>query len=253
MRFDELDARMRVYETAHDHCVLPGLWIVVRLDGRGFTRLTKEVLDLERPFDARFRDVMVDVVRHLFDCGVPAVLGYTQSDEISLLLRRDADTFGRKERKLISVLAGEASGVASLRFGRAAAFDARVSQLPTRELVADYFRWRQTDAGRNALNAHCYWALRADGVAPAAAFAQVEGLSVAAKNELLFARGVNFDALPAWHKRGTAVHWQTVPIDGLDPRTGAVTASHRRRLAVEDQLPFGDALATWLDEVIASA
>ena len=39
MKFDELDQRMRVYETAHDLCVLPGLWIVARLDGRNFTRL----------------------------------------------------------------------------------------------------------------------------------------------------------------------------------------------------------------------
>ena len=32
MKFDELDARMRVYETAHDHCVLPGIYIVARLE-----------------------------------------------------------------------------------------------------------------------------------------------------------------------------------------------------------------------------
>ena len=56
MRFDELDAAMRVFETAHDHCVLPGLYIVARLDGRNFTRLTREVHQFERPYDARFRD-----------------------------------------------------------------------------------------------------------------------------------------------------------------------------------------------------
>jgi tRNA(His) 5'-end guanylyltransferase len=42
MKFDELDRRMRVFETAHDLCVLPGLRMVARLDGRNFTRLTKE-------------------------------------------------------------------------------------------------------------------------------------------------------------------------------------------------------------------
>jgi tRNA(His) 5'-end guanylyltransferase len=51
MKFDELDTTMRVYETAHDLCVLPGLHIVVRLDGRSFTRLTKEVHRFESPFD----------------------------------------------------------------------------------------------------------------------------------------------------------------------------------------------------------
>ena len=43
MKFDELDTKMRVFETAHDLCVLPGLFMVARLDGRTFTRLTKEV------------------------------------------------------------------------------------------------------------------------------------------------------------------------------------------------------------------
>ena len=33
MKFDELDERMRVFETAHDLCVLPGLYMVARLDG----------------------------------------------------------------------------------------------------------------------------------------------------------------------------------------------------------------------------
>ncbi|MDP7288124.1 MAG: guanylyltransferase, partial [Phycisphaerae bacterium] len=42
MKFDELDKKMRVYEAAHDFCVPPGVFIVARLDGRNFTRLTKE-------------------------------------------------------------------------------------------------------------------------------------------------------------------------------------------------------------------
>lgn len=46
MKFTDLDAWVRVFEIANDHCVLPGMRIVVRLDGRGFTRLTP---DLELP------------------------------------------------------------------------------------------------------------------------------------------------------------------------------------------------------------
>jgi tRNA(His) 5'-end guanylyltransferase len=37
MKFDDLDAKMRIFETAHDYCVLPGIHIVVRLDGRNFS------------------------------------------------------------------------------------------------------------------------------------------------------------------------------------------------------------------------
>ncbi len=39
MQFKELDTIMRVYETAHDYSVLPGIYMVARLDGRNFTRL----------------------------------------------------------------------------------------------------------------------------------------------------------------------------------------------------------------------
>ena len=39
MKFDDLDQTMRVYETAADYCVLPGMFMVARLDGRSFTTL----------------------------------------------------------------------------------------------------------------------------------------------------------------------------------------------------------------------
>lgn len=59
MKFDELDAKLRVFETAHDLCVLPGLFMVARLDGRTFTRLTKEAHKFEAPFDEHFRDTRI--------------------------------------------------------------------------------------------------------------------------------------------------------------------------------------------------
>ncbi len=60
MKFDELDQRMRIFETAADYCVLPGVFMVARLDGRSFTRLTREICQFEAPFDERFRDLMVE-------------------------------------------------------------------------------------------------------------------------------------------------------------------------------------------------
>ena len=79
MQFDTLDRTMRVFETAHDHCVLPGLWRVVRLDGRNFTRLVREVHPFEAPFDVRFRDMMVATTRHLMMRGFNIVYGRTHS------------------------------------------------------------------------------------------------------------------------------------------------------------------------------
>ena len=130
MRFDDLNKRLRQYETAYDFCVPQENFIVVRLDGRGFTRLTKEIWQFEAPFDIRFRDLMAHTVRHLMKCGFNVAYGYSESDEISLLLRRDDDTFKRKTRKIISVLAGEASAAFSVAHGQTAAFDARVCVLP---------------------------------------------------------------------------------------------------------------------------
>jgi tRNA(His) guanylyltransferase len=52
---------------------------------------------------------MIETVKHLMNCGVRIVYGYTQSDEISLLLHPNETSFNRKERKLNSILPGEAS------------------------------------------------------------------------------------------------------------------------------------------------
>ena len=74
MIFDELDTSMRRFETSLDQTVLPELYMAVRIDGRNFTKLTKETCRFEAPFDVRFRDAMVDTVRHLMDCGFRAGL-----------------------------------------------------------------------------------------------------------------------------------------------------------------------------------
>lgn len=124
MKFKELDTKLRIFETAHDLCVLPEIFIVARIDGRNFTRLTKEIHQFETPFDSRFRDYMVATVEHLMGCGFRIVYGYTQSDEISLLLHRDEASFSRKLRKLNSILAGEASAKLSLLLGSNATEDA---------------------------------------------------------------------------------------------------------------------------------
>lgn len=238
MKFDDLDAKMRRFETAHDHCVLPGLFIIARIDGRGFTRLTKELHKFEAPYDERFRDHMVGAVEHLMNSGFRAVYGYTQSDEISILFHRDDTLFDRKLRKLDSVLAGEASAAFSISLGAIAAFDCRISQLPSDQLVLDYFRWRQEDATRNALNAHCYWLLRKQGKNVKEATRFLLGQTTANKNELLFQNGVNFNRLPNWQKRGVGVYWENYEKAGLNPKTGVSTKAIRRRLCVDMGLPM---------------
>jgi tRNA(His) 5'-end guanylyltransferase len=250
MKFDDLDARLRVFETAHDHCALPGLYLVARLDGRGFTRLTKEVHSFEAPFDVRMRDYMVETTHHLLECGFRIVYGYTQSDEISLLLHPLEDAFGRKLRKYTSVLAGEASAKFSSLLGSVGVFDCRISQLPRSQDVVDYFRWRQEDAGRNSLNAHCYWLLRKQGQTVAQATAQVKGQSTATKHDLLFANGINYNNLPAWQKRGVGVYWEEYRKSGLNPVRQEVLETSRRRLTTNLELPLGEPYSEFVQSLL---
>jgi tRNA(His) guanylyltransferase len=254
MKFDELDARLRVYETADDYCVLPGIHMVARIDGRSFTRLTKEVHRFKAPFDERFRDCMVATTEHLMNCGLRVIYAYTQSDEISLVIHQDESLFSRKTRKLNSVLAGEASAKFSLMLGDVAAFDCRISQLPSRELVIEYLRWRSEDAHRNALNAHCYWALRQKGADVSKATDQISGLTTAQKNELLYTEaGVNFNDLPNWHKRGVGLYWESYEKIGLNPVTGEQTTCERQRIHQNFDLPMRDAYSDFVRELMESA
>ena len=250
MKFDDLDQKMRVFETAHDFCVLPNIYMVARIDGRSFTKLTKEVHDFEAPFDVRFRDMMVETVRHLMKSGFTVIYGYTESDEISLLFTISEKTFGRKTRKFNSVLAGEASAKFSLLLGDLGAFDCRISQLPRPKDVVDYFRWRNEDAAINALGAHCYWMLRKQGHSGRKATNAIKGLSYAAKNELLFQNGINFNDLPKWQKRGVGLYWEQYDKVGENPKTGEQVLSKRRRIVVDYDLPMKDAYGTFLERIL---
>jgi tRNA(His) 5'-end guanylyltransferase len=228
--------------------------MAARLDGRGFTRLTKEVHPFEAPFDPRFRDLMVETAEHLMSgCGFNMVYGYTESDEISLLFGAEENGFGRKLRKLNSVLAGEASAKFSLLLGAMACFDCRISQLPCVELVVDYFRWRNEDAHRNALNAHCYWLLRKQGQGVGEATAALKGESVAAKNELLFRNGVNFNDFPLWQRRGVGLYWEEYDRPAENPVTGEKVLARRRRIRRDLELPMKDDYSAFLRKLLDNA
>ncbi|MEM8529001.1 MAG: tRNA(His) guanylyltransferase Thg1 family protein [Bacteroidota bacterium] len=250
MKFDELDKRMRIYETASDYCVLPSIYMVARIDGRSFTRLTKEVHEFEAPFDTRFRDLMVETTKHLMNCGFNVIYAYTESDEISLLFAKNEQTFSRKTRKYNSVLAGEASAKFSVLLQGVAAFDCRISQLPSAKEVVDYFRWRNEDAFRNALNAHCYWKQRKNGMSSTKATESIKGMSVAAKNELLFQEGINFNDLPNWQKRGIGLYWEEYEKTGKNLKTGEEVKTKRRQIKVDYDLPMKEAYSTFIEEML---
>jgi tRNA(His) guanylyltransferase len=251
MKFDDLDAKMRLYETAHDVSVLPEMYMVARIDGRSFTRLTKDVHQFKAPFDEKFRDMMVETVKHLMTCGFNVVYGYTESDEISLLFDFNETTFSRKHRKYNSILAGEASAKFSLLLGDLGAFDCRICELPNKSLVVDYFRWRSEDALRNALNAHCYWKLRSEQFTQRQATKKIEHLSRAEKNELLFGYGINFNELPSWQKRGVGIYWEEVDKEGFNPKTKETVLTKRRQLKIDFELPVKEAYEAFIGKLVS--
>jgi len=250
MKFEELDRKMRVFETSSDSCVLPGIYMVARIDGRNFTRLTKEIHKFEAPFDFRFRDYMVATTEHLMQCGFRVIYGYSQSYEISLIFHLDETAFERKLRKYDSILAGEASAKFSLLLGDLASFDCRICQLPTNDLVIDYFRWRSEDAHRNALNAHCYWMLRQQGKSVDEATNLLVRRSIAEKNELLFQNGINFNDLPNWQKRGIGLYWEMIEKAGINPMTNEETTARRRRIKVDFDLPMKEEYGQFFSDLL---
>lgn len=250
MKFDDLDSMMRMYEQSIDQVLLPELYMVARLDGNRFTRLTKEICHFEAPFDNKFRDKMVETVKALMTYGFRVIYGFTESDEISLLFHPEEQTFGRKIRKYNSILAGVASASFSLSLGQQAVFDCRMVPLPTLERVQDYFQWRQEDAHRNSLNAHCYWMLRKQGKSVAEATRMLEGQSVAFKNELLFQNGINYDKLPNWQKRGIGIYWETYVKEGFNPVIGKTETAERRALKVNDELPLHEEYSAFIAEFL---
>jgi tRNA(His) 5'-end guanylyltransferase len=259
MKFDDLDTKMRVFETAHDYCVLPGIHMVARLDGRSFTRLA-ESSRFEAPFDVTFRDLMISTTEHLMKCGFDITYGHTESDKISLLFALNERTLGRKVRKLTSVLASEASSVfTSLLIGLfpattgrdTVAFDCRISELPTTALVVDYFRWRNEYACRTALNSHCYWCLRGAGRSAGKAVSEMLGLTVPQKNELLFDYHVNFNDLPSWQKHGVGIYWQAYEKRTINKATQKPVIVNRKRLHREFELPVKDAYSIFIRKLIS--
>ena len=183
-------------------------------------------------------------------CGFKVIYGYTQSDEISLLFDISEETFGRKLRKFNSVLAAEASAKFSLLLGSIACFDCRISQLPNFDLVTDYFSWRQQDAYRNSLSAHCYWGLRREGNSSRQATSMTNGLGEADKHELLFQQGINFNDLPIWQKRGCGLYWETYEKIGQNPLTREASITTRNRIKRDLAVPMKEEYRQFLRDLI---
>jgi tRNA(His) guanylyltransferase len=203
---DDLGDRMKAYEAAEDRRFAPGLPIYARIDGRSFSRFTK---GMKRPYDPAMTAAMVATVKGLV-ADTHARIGYTQSDEISLVWLADAPGsqtfFDGRVQKLCSILGSLATAhfTAALlasdelreRASRLPHFDCRVVQLPSKVEAANMFLWRELDARKNAVS-----------MAAQAVFShkQLHGQGQADMLAMLAEAGVDFDAYPSSFTRGTFV------------------------------------------------
>jgi len=243
MEIDYLEMKMRELEYFHDLKVLPEVWTILRMDGRSFSTYTK--YNFKKPFDEKFRDLMVKTTGFLLR-ELYGLYAYTESDEISILLPKNFNMFSREVEKLASISAGLASSMFSIQAQALQHFDSRVIIAVTQEQVLDYFKWRQLDAARCALNGWCYWTLRKEGKSANKATRIMNKMPRSEKNELLFERGINFNEVPAWQRRGIALYWEEYEKEGYNPVKDETVMATRRRVVEDKELPMKDEYTEFL-------
>lgn len=139
----KFDKRMKAYETTTSQILDTNQPIVIRLDGKSFSTLTKRMA-LDQPFDMDFAVAMMQTARFLLQQVQGCEAAYVASDEITLILKGWSETnpgtepwFGGKVQKIVSVVAAMATWKFNQMLdteGRLAVFDARVFNVPVEDL-----------------------------------------------------------------------------------------------------------------------
>lgn len=207
MKKSEFGQRLKDLEALADIKLMRNLPVIVRIDGNRFSRWTS---GLNKPYDKRFMDLMDATTKFLIE-KTHAILGFTQSDEISLLLynyqKPKTDIyFDGRVNKLNSVISSMSaayfnSKVAEFipeKASKLAFFDCRSFAVPSETEAINTLIWRQADATVNAIQ-----------LLGQAHFSQKELYKKSCNDiqEMLFqTHGINFNDEPARFKRGGFFH-----------------------------------------------
>lgn len=226
---DELGTRMKTfYEAVPDTKLVKRMPVAIRIDGKAFHTFTQ---GFKRPFDEVLIKTMQQTTRYLCQNIQGCILGYTQSDEITLILV-DYQTltteawFDYRVEKLCSIAASMATmafnkffteyvgeynfskwdGVSKYEDGtqeyihtllnavdKGAMFDARCFNIPKEE-VTNLIYWRQLDASRNSVQmvGQAYFSQK-----------ELQDKSCSDIQDMLMTKGVNWNDLPTYQKRGS--------------------------------------------------
>lgn len=200
--------RMKRYEAATETHIIQNLPVIIRLDGRSFSKFTK---GMKKPFDEKFHQSMVEVTKYLVD-KTNAKIGYTQSDEITIILHNENVNnseilFNGRVQKMASNFASLASVKFILEMQKhfpekvegydLPSFDARVFAVPNKTEAANNLVWRCQDASKNSISmvAQHYFSHKS-----------LQGLNgKEMQYKLLTEKDINWNDLPSWQKQGTFV------------------------------------------------
>lgn len=206
----QLDDRMKLYESVNTRDKsMPLLPLFARLDGKAFHSFTN---GLSRPFDKGLSSLMIETTKHLVKT-TNALVGYTQSDEITLLMYSNSMNtqlfFDGRLFKINSILAATASVFFNKNLEKLIPshadknplFDCRCWNVPTLEEAVNVFVWRELDATKNSITmaAQSYYSHN-----------ELMNKNGSEKQEMLFKKGINWNDYPAFFKRGTYIKTRKV-------------------------------------------
>ncbi|KAJ2103379.1 tRNA-histidine guanylyltransferase 1-like, partial [Coemansia sp. RSA 922] len=206
--------------------LLPNTWLVVRIDGQGFTGFTTKH-GFTKPNDIRALHLMNRAAKVVMESMVEIVLAYGESDEYSFVFPKKAKAYDRRASKLITLLVSKFTAAyvfywneffpdTPLQFPPA--FDGRVVVYPSDRIMRDYLCWRQADCHINNMYNTCFWLLvNQGGMSQRDAEKRLNGTLSRDKHELLFSEfGVNYNHEQEIFKKGSVLLREQVPIDVAD-------------------------------------
>ncbi|XP_037937698.1 probable tRNA(His) guanylyltransferase [Teleopsis dalmanni] len=193
--------------------ILPNVWIVVRVDGKGFHKFSK-IHNFEKPNDENALNLMNYAAMTVMTEFRDIVLSFGQSDEYSFVFRKESNIYNRRASKLLSYVTSLFTSayvmnwmmfLPNTKLQYPPCFDGRVVLYPSDQNLRDYLSWRQADVHINNLYNTAFWNLvQQAGLTAREAEAELRGTISSDKNELLFSKfGINYNNLPTMFRKGT--------------------------------------------------
>ncbi|KAI6155849.1 Thg1 C terminal domain-containing protein [Pisolithus tinctorius] len=220
--------------------LLPGCFLICRLDGHSFHRFSEEH-GFTKPNDERALKLMDHAAMDVMTEYKDIVLAFGESDEFSFLLRRSTNLYNRRQAKILTTLTSYFTSCyvfhwskyfpdTSMRYPPS--FDGRIVLYPDERSVRDYFSWRQADTHINNLYNTAFWALvKQGGKTTSEAHATLRGTVSAMKQEILFQRfNINYNDISPRFKKGSVL--VRVPQEAPE-----ITSEHSAGQTVALQIP----------------